>query len=403
MSDHVTYEQCEMNPTDDSGYEADGLELSIHTSVTRIEYYSSFEYSLKWGGTMYPRRSSRLSKGSTKSPKRSPSPNKDVIQRKLSGKRPKAGQRKTKAVNNIVDADEGNIRDLIDIINSPNDVKHVAEEEEEDGGELLKVVDEGVDYSDEDSVISSVASGPSLKWRPSPKKHRPLQGVCSACRKLYQKAKKMKAPLKNKLLDNNPKSLTCDQWVLLKKWTPRRLPNSRGKLLAHVQLVSKRLMKNGAKQTEQCVEPSTCWRQHAFLQRNLRQNMKAPVKNQRKKNRRKRTRDDSQGPRVAKQQRLNSSNRRQNISMDCTDDDDDLLPASVHSSSPGFEESKEHEADDSADTHLTFELIPTSVSLETTKPRRVSPRRKTPEKTRGFRDLLAQLRGNSSMIVRETR
>lgn len=140
-----------------------------------------------------------------------------------------------------------------------------------------------------------------------------------------------------------------------------------------------------------------------FCFRNLRQNMKAPVKNQRKKNRRKRTRDDSQGPRVAKQQRLNSSNRRQNISMDCTDDDDDLLPASVHSSSPGFEESKEHEADDSADTHLTFELIPTSVSLETTKPRRVSPRRKTPEKTRGFRDLLAQLRGNSSMIVRETR
>ncbi|TKS65976.1 hypothetical protein D9C73_000032 [Collichthys lucidus] len=209
---------------------------------------------------MYPRRSSRPSKGSTKSRKRSPSPNKDVTQRMLSGKRPKAGQRKTKGVNNI-----GNVRDLIDIINSTNDAKHVAEEE--DGGKLLKLVDEGLDCSDEDSV-TSVASGPSLKWRPSPKKHRPLQGVCSACRKLYQKAKKMKAPLKNKLLDNNPKSLTCDQWVLLKKWTPRRLPNARGKLLAHIQLVRARLVvKNGAKQTKQCVEPSTCWRQHAFLQR----------------------------------------------------------------------------------------------------------------------------------------
>ncbi|TKS80244.1 hypothetical protein D9C73_013523 [Collichthys lucidus] len=217
---------------------------------------------------MYPRRSSRPSKGSTKSPKRSPSPNKDGTQRMLSGKRPKAGQRKTKAVNNVVDADEGNVRDLIDIINSTNDAKHVEEEgEEEDGGDLLKVVDEGVDCSDEDSV-TSVASGPSRKWRPSPKKHRPLQGVCSACRKLYQKAKKMKAPLKNKLLDNNPKSLTCDQWVLLKKWTPRRLPNARGKLLAHVQLVSEKLVvKNGAKQTKQCAEPSTCRRQHAFLQR----------------------------------------------------------------------------------------------------------------------------------------
>ncbi|KAG8013922.1 hypothetical protein GBF38_016159 [Nibea albiflora] len=390
------------SPADDSGYEADGLELFVHTSVTRIEYYRSFEYSLKWSGPMSPRRSSRLSKGSTKSPRRSPSPKKDVIQPRLSSKRPKAGQRETKAVDNIVDADEGSVRDIIDIINSTNDAKHVAEE---DGGELLKVVDEGVDHSDEDcySVTSSVASGPSLKRRSSPKKHSPLQGVCSACRKLYQKAKKMKAPIKNKLLDNNPKSLTCDQWVLLKKWTPRRLPNARGKLLAHIQLVSERLMvKNGAKQTEQCVEPSTCWRQHAFLQRNLRKNINAPVKNQRKKNRRKRTRDDSQGPRVAKQQRINSNNHCQHISMDCTHDDS-LLTASVHSSSPDSKVYKEQKSDDSADTYLTVELIPTSVSLETTKPRRASPKQKTPKKARGFRDLLAQLRGNSSMIVRESR
>lgn len=120
------------------------------------------------------------------------------------------------------------------------------------------------------------------------------------------------------------------------------------------------------------------------------------MKKERKKNRRKRARDDSQGPRVAKQQRLHSNNHHQHISVNCNDNDS-LHPTSDHSSSSGFD----RETDDSSDTNLTIELTPSSVTMETTKPSEVQPKQKVPKKTGGFRDLLTQLRGNSSMIVRE--
>ncbi|XP_051256894.1 uncharacterized protein si:ch211-227n13.3 isoform X2 [Dicentrarchus labrax] len=380
-------------PVTDSGCEADGLEMFIHaTSSIRVEYYRSFEYCVKWERSMSPRRSSRLTKASKKSPQRSPSPNEEVTQGRLGSKRQRIGLRKTKASDSA-----GSDRDIIDIINSTDDAKHVKEDE----GQFVEVADEGVDESDEESVTSSIASGPSLRHNDTPKTLRPSQGVCSACRKLYQKTKKIKTPIKNKLLDNDPKSLTCDQWVLIKDWRPRRLPNARGKLLTHVQLVKKRL-KNGAKRTEQCVgerESSACSRPHTFLQRNLRRRVRVPLKRGRRKNRRKRTQDDSQGPRVAKQQRLHSNNRRQHSSIGCTDND----PTIGHSSSAGLEGWSDQEMDSPEETDLTIELIPSIVTMETTKPRNVPTKQKEQKKTCGFRDLLSQLRGNSSMIVRETR
>lgn len=177
-----------------------------HTRVLRFTEYlfdrvtvdlchRSLEYCLKWESPMYPRRSSRLPKASKKSPKRNPSSDEDVFQRRLKGKRQRTGQRRTKSVNGVVNADERG-RDIIDIINGTHEAEHVAEEDE---GAFVEVADKGVDESDEDccSVTSSVASGPSLSYYA-----RPTHGQCSACQKLYQKARSMKAAIKNKLLDN---------------------------------------------------------------------------------------------------------------------------------------------------------------------------------------------------------
>lgn len=138
-----------------------------------------------------------------------------------------------------------------------------------------------------------------------------------------------------------------------------------------------------------------------FCVRNLRRQVRVPVKKERNRNRRKRTRDDSQGPRVTKQLRVHL----QHISNDVfSRADNEFHPTSGPSSSPGFEACSDQEINNPADADIeTVELIPTTVTLETTKSRAVPPKPKAQKKTSGFRDLLAQLRGNSSMIVRETR
>ncbi|XP_068427196.1 uncharacterized protein si:ch211-227n13.3 isoform X2 [Clinocottus analis] len=358
---------------------------------------------------MYPRRSSRLPKASKRSPQRSCSPSEDVIQRKRRNKRRRTALRETEAHDDIVDADETKDRDIIDIINS----ECVAEEEEI---MCVEVADDGVDDSDDDcvSVTSSFASGPSfLHNSVSPKKLRPSQGLCLACKTVYQKARKIKAPIKNKLLDNDPKSLTCDQWVLIKSWSPRRLPNAIGKLWISLQLVQKRL--RGAKRPAQCVgEPSACSRPHAFLQRNLRRPVRVPVKKETKKNRRKTKRGDSRGRSVAnKQQQQQQQQKQQQKQEQQQQQLQQQLQQqrqrlhsfingqriSVTSTSPPAFKGRGNQAD----TNLTLKLIPSTVTVETTKPREVPPEKKAPKKPGGLRDLLAQLRGNSSMIVRETR
>lgn len=50
---------------------------------------------------------------------------------------------------------------------------------------------------------------------------------------------------------------------------------------------------------------------------------------------------------------------------------------------------------------MTVELIPSTVALETTRQLKDQQKQKTTKNTKGFRDLLVQLRSNSSMIVRE--
>lgn len=157
---------------------------------------SSFEYCLEWKLPMYTRRSSKLTKGSMGGSQRSPHPNDDSIHG-MWEKRHSTALRKSKVTDNVVNTDEESVCDIIDIINGTHNAKRLAKEGEE-------VDDEGLDSSDEDrhSVSSSVASGPSVLQSSSARKGRPSQGLCSACWKLYHKAKKMKAPIIDKLLDN---------------------------------------------------------------------------------------------------------------------------------------------------------------------------------------------------------
>ncbi|KAI3375264.1 hypothetical protein L3Q82_021762 [Scortum barcoo] len=333
--------------------------------------------------------------------KRSPSPVEELIQRKLSAKRRRTGLRKTEDCNSVLNADEDKTRDILDIIDTTHNARAVAED---DKVKFVEVADRGVDESEEDcvSATSSIASGPSVLYE-KPKKQRPLQGLCSACRKLYQRAKRMKAPIKNKLLDNEPQSLTCDQWVLIKNWRPRRMPNVRGKLLTHVQVLKKRLkVKKGTKCTDQHVgESSACLRPHTFLQRNLRRRVRVPVKKERSRNLRKRMRDEPRGPCITKQ--LHVSLQRLSSNVLNRVDKNGLRPTEGHSSSPDFEARGYCETDNRAEYNFeTVEVIPSSVTMKTTKPNEVLPKKKAQKKTGGFRDLLAQLRGNSSMIVRET-
>lgn len=127
---------------------------------------------------MYPRHSSRSTKASKQKSQRSSSPNKDVPHR-LGGKRLR--------------------KDIIDLIDST----YVAEDVDKKDEENVQVV---VEDDDCYSETSSVASGPSVLCKSSARKVRPSQCLCSACLKLYQKAKKMKAPIKNKLLDNGERT-----------------------------------------------------------------------------------------------------------------------------------------------------------------------------------------------------
>lgn len=146
----------------------------------------------------------------------------------------------------------------------------------------------------------------------------------------------------------------------------------------------------------------TCW---IICFRNLKRLVRVPLRKGRKRNRRKRARDDFQGSRVAKQQRLNSGHRPLHINNQpsvSNSDSSSFYTTSSQSTSSGFECWSEQEKDGPEDAQTT-EAISSSVSLEEpTKPQEVKVKPKVPKTTAGFRDLLAQMRGNSSMIFRET-
>ncbi|KAM9845453.1 uncharacterized protein ACBR49_012187 [Aulostomus maculatus] len=350
--------------------ESSGREASARSMAVRVEYYRSVEYCLRRRSLMNIEPSSKVGKASQKETQKSRSPQGDVNRG-----RPRS-KRRRRAGGSPLQAGERCSYDIIDLIDSACDVP------EEDKDRLAEIVDTGVDECG--STSSSVVSGPSF---PSLSTTTRLS-LCPCCLKRWQKAKKIKAPIRSKLLDNDPASLTCDQWVLLKKRKLKLWPHVKGKLLIHVELVKKRLAK--LKHWDDG-DWSACSRPHTFLHRNLRRCIKVQVKTERKKNTRTRVRNTVQGSHVAKRKRSR---------------DNDLwhasgsapLSARGHGANARSPDCSEAENRDLGNTCRAAELKPSTVAVETTKSRPHSLK-----KVSRFQDMLVQLRGKQSAVVRETR
>ncbi|KAJ8282316.1 hypothetical protein COCON_G00048350 [Conger conger] len=106
----------------------------------------------------------------------------------------------------------------------------------------------------------STASGPTLSADFA------LRLPCPACAKLFRKMRRLKDW--EKIIDNDPTSLSCDQWVLKKIWRPRALPNRKGKLWTHLSQIRMRALSSTEAGEIQNPKPS-CSRPHVFLHRNL--------------------------------------------------------------------------------------------------------------------------------------
>ncbi|CAL9689056.1 unnamed protein product [Knipowitschia caucasica] len=347
----------------------------------KIEYYRSFKYSMKWKNLMNSKLNSKKRKTS-KSPN-NPSSSEDFIKGRERGKRQ---QKRSKTVQccNTHEVNKRSIDDLLDLIDRRQDDLSV------------EVADEGVDCSDDDQVsVSSIMSGPSGDYDSTLNK---LLTLCSVCRKLQQKAKRMKAPLKNKLLCTDPKSFSCDQWILLKPWRRKQKQTS---LLDLTQLIHRlRLIKNKQKkgQNELMVEV-VCMRPHPFLQRNLRHCIKNPIIKNGEKNRRKRAREDSLVPRVAKQKRTHTNRRP----VGCGDANTDPMTNDVtHNRSMINDSLSSCCSPVSLESGLQDSDLTPALSVASRSFKEM-PKQTVPKRDGGFKDLLAQLRGNNSMIIRETR
>lgn len=85
---------------------------------------------------------------------------------------------------------------MTDLISSHHETDGVVVEEDE--GSFVEIAAKGLDESNDDcaSDSSSIRSGYCLSYCA-----RLSQGRCSACQKLYHKARRLKAPIKNELLD----------------------------------------------------------------------------------------------------------------------------------------------------------------------------------------------------------
>lgn len=126
----------------------------------------------------------------------------------------------------------------------------------------------------------------------------------------------------------------------------------------------------------------------------------------RKRNKRKRPRDDTLCPRAAKQQRLHSSDHGQRASNNgpvVKTDNRGLYQRSSLNLSSGSDGWSVQELDGPEDVHHTAELTSSSVNVnEPLKPQKVTVKPNAPKKTAGFKDLLAQMRANANVIVKET-
>ncbi|XP_039530193.1 uncharacterized protein si:ch211-227n13.3 isoform X1 [Pimephales promelas] len=116
---------------------------------------------------------------------------------------------------------------------------------------------------DESSTDLMVASGPSSPCHP-------VDTIrCKECESLFAQMRRRPTP-KEKIRDRNPESLSCDEWILLKRWHPQRdRHREKGllwKSLSHIRKLS-------AQGSDSAVFNRTqvnCSRPHVFQQRSLR-------------------------------------------------------------------------------------------------------------------------------------
>ncbi|RVE61594.1 hypothetical protein OJAV_G00172090 [Oryzias javanicus] len=233
------------------------------------------------------------------------------------------------------------------------------------------------------SECSSVASGPSFQRYAALRELVPSQAVCSNCRKLYQRARRMKGPIKDRLLDIDPSSLSCDQWILVKKIIPKK-PTAT-KTIERLRL-----------EQRECGERDspTCSRPHIFLQRNLRRCIKKPSRKvvRKRKRRRYNTKDSS----VAKKQHFQKSKPDRNVggvdANDCAD--------GSFCSGFGWANCSGQSVDHEAALDLTMKEMTPTVSPETSCFKQKAEKKEPKTKT-SFRDLLTQCLWNTSVITRE--
>lgn len=308
----------------------------------------------------------------------------DSVQRRTGSKRQQKAWKKAQSKNTRAEMVKMSTGDLLDIIDRSHE-------------DSVEISDEAIDQDDDQiSVTSSVRSGPSLSRELLTE--MPLT-LCPVCRKLYQRVKRIKVPLKDKLLDNNPKSLTCDQWILLKPWRRKQLSLCRGNLQSFSQIIHKLYVAKKDQNKNELMSGEVCSRPHLFLQRNLRRCTKKTLK-EKKKNWKKRAREDSHGPRVAKQQRL--LNHHRPISNDFSHDNSfQPIGNGFTDNSPGAMSYNTSSSENGDDSDVILRQRPVSVTSETDHSK-VCPKRSAPKRGAGFKDLLAQLRGNNSMIIRES-
>ncbi|KAM9791370.1 uncharacterized protein si:ch211-227n13.3 [Syngnathus typhle] len=365
--------------SDGTEYQSDCFESYSKSRQVKWLFQSSSVCNLSWRVRMSNKHSSRLKTASKKKFDKSPKLSEHVVQRRI---QPKRRRRNMEFDDSNIHKKDDSVCDIIDLINS-----HIEEEPKKDSS--VKVVfDQGLHDSDS-QCCSSTAPSPQKVM--TPRQTRSPTGLCPSCQKLYQRAKTLKTPIKDKLLDNNPTSLICDQWFLVKKWKPRRLPHSgrisHSVLRVHTQLKGKKK----AKQNNQDGHKNFCSRQHVFLQRNLRRPHQVAERKQRKRNLRKRQRDDSQGSRMAKQKYLpppdNSSkcNNKSAFQLSCLNVE-------------GFHSEESTNEDNSS---VTSNVSCTNFTLESTKLGDIMPKPTASRTKSSFQHLLTQLRGNSSMIFKD--
>lgn len=198
------------------------------------------------------------------------------------------------------------------------------------------------------------------------------QGWCPGCQKVWQKARHMRQPQKDKLLDHDPSSLTCDQWVLKKRWRPRGLRVLKSTLKGSLKLLHRR-------RGDVVRGQPTCSRAHAFLRRNLRLCAKASGARRGRK-RKGAWRTSAKRPR---------SEPPDPAPADRSHGDSDLWTLDSQS------EAGEGVAEAQGPAHVTPDAVPSLVTVETAEEAR------RPAKRGGFKELLSQLRGNSRAIVKE--